>query len=100
MTLSDDDVYAANTLADPERVTPHANGSLSLTDGYLTIALPAVSWTVIEIGSDFHPVRVRHSRAAGGNFETNPSGGTRESGPTCTHHVAHSRPAVVRPDHL
>ena len=49
MTLSDDDVYATNTLADPERVTPHANGSVSLTDGYLTIALPPVSWTVIEI---------------------------------------------------
>jgi alpha-L-arabinofuranosidase len=49
MTLSDDDVYAANTLADPERVTPHANGSLSRTDGCLTIALPPVSWTVIEI---------------------------------------------------
>ena len=51
MTLSDDDVYAANTLA-VEQVTPHANGSLNLTDGY-DDPLPAVSWTVIEIDQIF-----------------------------------------------
>ena len=45
-TLSDD-VYAANTLADPERVAPHTNESLTFSDGYATIALPPVSWTVI-----------------------------------------------------
>ena len=48
-TLSDDDVYAANTLADPERVAPHANESLTLSSGYATIALPPVSWTVITL---------------------------------------------------
>jgi alpha-N-arabinofuranosidase len=46
-TTSDDDVYAANTLADPERVAPHTNESLTFFDGYATIALPPVSWTVI-----------------------------------------------------
>jgi len=48
-TLSDADVYAANTLINPKRVGPHTNESLTLSDGYATIALPPVSWTVIEI---------------------------------------------------
>jgi alpha-N-arabinofuranosidase len=50
MTLSDDDVYAANTLADSGRVAPHANSSLTISDGRATIALPPVSWTGITIG--------------------------------------------------
>jgi alpha-N-arabinofuranosidase len=48
-TLSDDDVYAANTLADPKRVAPHTNESLTLSTCYATIALPPVSWTVITL---------------------------------------------------
>ena len=48
-TLSDDDVYAANTLANPKQVDPHAKESLTLSTGYATIALPPVSWTVITL---------------------------------------------------
>jgi alpha-N-arabinofuranosidase len=48
-TLSDDDVYAANTLADPVRVAPHTNESLTISDGYATIVLPPVSWTGITL---------------------------------------------------
>jgi alpha-L-arabinofuranosidase len=50
-TLSDDDVYAANTLADPERIAPYTNESLTLSDGYATIALPPVSWTAITLAA-------------------------------------------------
>jgi alpha-L-arabinofuranosidase len=48
-TLSDDDVYAKNTLDDPERVGLTSNDSVELADGSLTLVLPAVSWTAISL---------------------------------------------------
>ena len=48
-TLSDDDIYAKNTLADQDRVTPSTNETARIADGTLTIALPAVSWTAIAL---------------------------------------------------
>lgn len=47
--ISDDDVYAANTLDQPGRVTPKPVSSAVLVDGTLTIELPAVSWTAIAL---------------------------------------------------
>ncbi|MGX5695536.1 arabinosylfuranosidase ArfA [Agromyces soli] len=49
-TLSDDDVYAKNTLADPERVAPRANDSVRIEGGSLTVTLPPVSWTALSLG--------------------------------------------------
>jgi alpha-N-arabinofuranosidase len=49
-TLSDDDVYAKNTLEDRERVTPRTNDSVSVEGGELTVTLPPVSWTAIALG--------------------------------------------------
>jgi len=49
-TLSDDDVYAKNTLADRERVAPRPNESAALDGGALTITLPPVSWTAVALG--------------------------------------------------
>ncbi|ANJ28738.1 alpha-N-arabinofuranosidase [Agromyces aureus] len=49
-TLSDDDVYAKNTLEQPERVAPHANESIAIDGGELTITLPPVSWTAVSLG--------------------------------------------------
>ncbi|WP_382308296.1 alpha-N-arabinofuranosidase [Herbiconiux sp. UC225_62] len=48
-TLTDDDAYAANTLADPERVAMRPNDTLALTDAAGSIDLPPVSWTVITL---------------------------------------------------
>jgi alpha-N-arabinofuranosidase len=48
-TLADDDIYAANTLADQDRVGLKPNDSASIVDGKLTIELPAVSWTAIAL---------------------------------------------------
>ena len=48
-TLSDDDVYAKNTLDDRERVRPVANESAQLDGGTLTVTLPPVSWTAIAL---------------------------------------------------
>ncbi|HEX4057947.1 MAG TPA: alpha-N-arabinofuranosidase [Galbitalea sp.] len=48
-TLADDDIYARNTLVDPERVVLKANESAGIADGVLTITLPAVSWTAIAL---------------------------------------------------
>ena len=48
-TLHDADVHAANTLAEPERVVPHANDSARLAEGGLSITLPPVSWTAIAL---------------------------------------------------
>lgn len=48
-TLSDDDVYAKNTLEDRERVAPKANETATVADGELTITLPPVSWTALAL---------------------------------------------------
>jgi len=50
-TLSDPDIHAANTLADPLRVQPAANTSVELDDGRLLITLPAVSWTALTLNA-------------------------------------------------
>ncbi|HWS51836.1 MAG TPA: alpha-N-arabinofuranosidase [Microbacterium sp.] len=49
-TLTDDDVYAKNTLEQPERVTVHANDSVRVDGGELTVTLPPVSWSAIALG--------------------------------------------------
>lgn len=49
-TLADDDVYAKNTLAEPERVAPRANDSVRIEGGELTVTLPPVSWTALSLG--------------------------------------------------
>ncbi|WP_214467632.1 arabinosylfuranosidase ArfA [Microbacterium flavescens] len=46
-SLFDDDIHAANTLHDPERVAPRTNSSVQVGDGTVTITLPPVSWTVL-----------------------------------------------------
>src|ERR1700722_12336092 len=51
VTLADADVYAKNTLAEQDRVTPAANASAALADGILTIELPPVSWTAAALTS-------------------------------------------------
>jgi alpha-L-arabinofuranosidase len=48
-TLSDEDVYAKNTLEDPERVGLTSNETVELADGSLSLVLPAVSWTAISL---------------------------------------------------
>ncbi|SFR92003.1 alpha-N-arabinofuranosidase [Microbacterium sp. cf046] len=50
-SLSDDDIQAANTLDDPERVRPRDNTSLRLADGKISVTLPPVSWTVLTFES-------------------------------------------------
>lgn len=51
-TLADDeDVYARNTLEQPERVTVRVNDSAQIRDGELHVTLPPVSWTAIALGS-------------------------------------------------
>ncbi|MFF2371109.1 alpha-N-arabinofuranosidase [Agromyces sp. NPDC058110] len=49
-TLTDDDVYAKNTLEQPERVAPRANESISIDGGELTVTLPPVSWSAVALG--------------------------------------------------
>ncbi len=49
-TLSDPDVYAKNTLENPDRVALKPNDSIELADGIITILLPPVSWTAIALG--------------------------------------------------
>ena len=50
VSLFDDDIHAANTLDDPERVTPRTNSSVHVDEGTITITLPPVSWTVLTFG--------------------------------------------------
>jgi len=49
-TLADDDVYAKNSPAEPERVAPRVNDSVRLAGGELTVTLPPVSWTALSLG--------------------------------------------------
>ncbi|GAA3908560.1 alpha-N-arabinofuranosidase [Microbacterium invictum] len=46
--LHDDDLYAANTLEDPERVGVRPAGATAV-DGTLTLTLPAVSWAAVRL---------------------------------------------------
>ena len=45
----DDDLTAANTLADPERVRARTNDTARLVDGRLVLELPPVSWTAVSL---------------------------------------------------
>ena len=49
-TLNDDDIYAANTLEDQNRVTLAPNETARIDGGQLTVELPPVSWTAIALG--------------------------------------------------
>jgi alpha-N-arabinofuranosidase len=48
-TLSDDDLTAANTEQNPDRVVPRTNGTAWVEDGELHASLPPVSWTAIRL---------------------------------------------------
>lgn len=48
--IHDEDVYAKNTLRQPDRVTPTTNDSARVASGQLTITLPPVSWTAVALG--------------------------------------------------
>jgi alpha-N-arabinofuranosidase len=49
-TLTDSDVNAKNTLEDTERVGLAANTTAVASNGSVTITLPPVSWTALELG--------------------------------------------------
>lgn len=49
-TLSDDDIYAKNTLDHPDRVGLNRNKSVAVRDGMVAITLPPVSWTSLNLG--------------------------------------------------
>ena len=49
-TLSDSDVTAKNTSEQPDRVELAVNGSVTVSGGVVSVTLPAVSWTAIELG--------------------------------------------------
>ncbi|WP_026532926.1 arabinosylfuranosidase ArfA [Arthrobacter sp. H41] len=48
-SLYDADVYAKNTLEEPERVTMRPNTSAKLDGGVVNITLPPVSWTAVSL---------------------------------------------------
>jgi alpha-N-arabinofuranosidase len=48
-SLHDADPDAANTLEHPERVALQPNDTARLADGVLTIELPPISWTALEL---------------------------------------------------
>jgi alpha-N-arabinofuranosidase len=50
VTLADADTSAANMLGDTERVGLTPNGSVVLEGAIVTITLPPVSWTALELG--------------------------------------------------
>src|SRR5690606_20622881 len=47
--LTDDDVRAANSMTDPDRVRPTPGEGAKVDDGRLTAALPPVSWNVFRL---------------------------------------------------
>jgi alpha-L-arabinofuranosidase len=48
-TLADDDPTAMNTLEHQDRVAPRPNRSVRIEDGVLTVDLPAISWTALQL---------------------------------------------------
>jgi alpha-N-arabinofuranosidase len=49
ITLADDDPNATNTLEHQERVAPRPNRSVQIEDDLLTLDLPAISWTALQL---------------------------------------------------
>ncbi|MFD0596589.1 alpha-L-arabinofuranosidase C-terminal domain-containing protein [Catellatospora coxensis] len=47
--LADDDPSAANTMTEPERVTPRESAAPAVDGGRLTVTLPPLSWNVIRL---------------------------------------------------
>ncbi len=48
-TIADEDIYAANTLTDQNRVGLVPNESIVFADGTMEITLPPVSWTAVSL---------------------------------------------------
>jgi alpha-N-arabinofuranosidase len=48
-TLHDEDFSAGNTLQDQDRVVPEPNKSTRMENGTVTVTLPPVSWTALEL---------------------------------------------------
>jgi alpha-N-arabinofuranosidase len=49
VSLFDDDIHAANTLASPDRVSLREVSTPPIVDGVLTIELPPVSWMALRL---------------------------------------------------
>ena len=49
LTVADDDPTATNTIEHQERVAPVPNRSVNIEDGVLTVDLPAISWTALQL---------------------------------------------------
>jgi alpha-N-arabinofuranosidase len=49
ITLADDDANATNTLEQQKRVVPAPNRSARIENGVLTMVLPAISWTALQL---------------------------------------------------
>jgi alpha-L-arabinofuranosidase len=49
ITLGDDDATAMNTLEHQDRVAPTPNRSIRIGDGLLTVDMPAISWTALQL---------------------------------------------------
>jgi alpha-N-arabinofuranosidase len=49
VTLADDDPNATNTLEDQDHVVPAPNRSALIENGVLTVDLPAISWSVLQL---------------------------------------------------
>jgi len=47
--LHDDDIYAANSLEDPERVGVRAIDAVAVADGSLSLTLPPVAWAAVRL---------------------------------------------------
>ena len=63
-TLADDDRHAANTAAEPDRVTLRPTDGLVLDRARLTVPLPALSWSAIRLHrSRWNPRPARGFRA-------------------------------------
>ncbi|PRX96105.1 alpha-N-arabinofuranosidase [Allonocardiopsis opalescens] len=50
-TLSDPDPYAANTAERPDRVAPRPNTEVHTEDGRVTVVVPPVSWSILELST-------------------------------------------------
>ena len=48
-SLWDDDIHAANTMEQPDRVALRPNDSARIADGALRMTLPPVSWTAVSV---------------------------------------------------
>ena len=67
--LTDPDIHAPNTAADPSRIAPRPGANARIDAGRLSVELPPHSWNVVRLSGEGAGARGRHDAEPGGPLD-------------------------------